>query len=477
MSVIRVKHTSIVIPEYNLGDDDELERSLSVWDEVCYQRIEKGFMYKEDTRELIVPRGISTKYLEKRFDMMSVMDDHHDPCEAAVYKLKMEPRDDIQRRGISFLLGEGEFSYTKKYSQLALNFDTGYGKTYTAIATLTMLKTKAIIITNQNALKEQWIKEFKEKTFLDEKFMCDISGKQSLKKLLDGKNIYKVYFVNHQTLNAHAKANGWNAVGELFKTLKVGVKIFDEAHLQFDNMMRIDFSTNTKRTFYLTANFERTHYSDNKLFNICFKNAVQYGLEEKVNARKHIKYLAVFFDSKPVGMDRVFIKNRFGLDKNRYIEYELDKGKIFDVLDFVIEGICKSKSLVLFSTIAATELYYEHIIKKYPDKIVSLINSTASEDRKTNVQIADIIVSTPKSLGVGIDVKGLKFIINTEPYSSRITANQVPGRLRVLSDTENSGYIELVDVGFPIIMQSYKKRLKYLKEKCSETKIFEYKEK
>jgi superfamily II DNA or RNA helicase len=476
MGVIRVKHTSIIIPDYNIGDDVELERSLSIWDEVNFKSIDKGFMYKKETRELIVPRGISIKYLEKKFNMLSVVDMEPDPHLAAVYKLKVEPRADVQRRGIAFLLGEGEFSYTKKYSQLSLNFDTGYGKTYTAIATLTILKTRAIIITNQNSLKDQWIKEFLDKTYIGENFLYNIEGRPAITKLLKSDMNYKVFFVNHQTLNSYAKSNGWDAVGELFKKMKVGVKIFDEAHLQFDNMMRIDFSTNTKRTFYLTANFERSSYKDDKLFSTCFNNVVQYGIEEKASARKHIKYLAVFFDSKPEGMERLYIKNRFGLDRNRYIEYQLEKKKLFNVIDFIMEKISTDKTLVLFSTIEATELYYEHIKRIYPDKIFSLVNSTAPQELRDNVHVADIIVSTPKSLGVGIDIKGLRFIINTEPYSSKITANQVPGRLRPISATEDSGYIEIVDNGFPIVVQSYKKRLRYIREKCSSTKIFDYKD-
>jgi superfamily II DNA or RNA helicase len=475
MKPIEIKNTSIIVHDYELGSQPQLEKLLSVWNQTCYRYDPKGYIYKEDTRELRLPRGINMWYLEKTFNIPCQIDYKYDPFENVIYKLKLEPRDDIQKRGISFLLGENEFFHTKKYSQLSLNFDTGYGKTYTAIAALTYMQMKSIIIVNRLKLKNQWRDEFIDKTNLSASHICIVSSSHDIQKLMKENNSYKVYIVNHQTLFSYAKSHSWEEVGLFFKHIKVGVKIYDEAHMEFENIIRIDLHTNTKKTFYLTANFQRSSYDENKLFATCFRNVVQYGLEEKVNVRKHIKYLAVFFNSKPNYIDRMTVKNKFGLNKNAYIAYQLKKDDMLSIVEMLINKIVKGKLLVLFSTIDATDIVYNYLKVTFPDKTVSIINSNIPDEIKDQSYAADIIVSTPKSLGTGVDIKELKYIINTEPFSSEILTNQIPGRLRALSENEYSLYIEIIDKGFKEVVNAYKKRLKILKNKCFETKIYEFK--
>ena len=53
----------------------------------------------------------------------------------------------------------------------------------------------------------------------------------------------------------------------------------------------------------------------------------------------------------------------------------------------------------------------------------------------------------------------------TEPYSSQITANQVPGRLREYGPNMYTFYVELVDIGFPKVNEMYRKRMKIFKER------------
>ena len=51
----------------------------------------------------------------------------------------------------------------------------------------------------------------------------------------------KVYLVSHGTLRSYAEACGWEKIRELFKVMRVGIKFYDEAHQNFDNMMMVDF--------------------------------------------------------------------------------------------------------------------------------------------------------------------------------------------------------------------------------------------
>jgi hypothetical protein len=171
MDNIKVKHTSIIIPGYNMGDNTYLEKMLSVWNDTCYRYDSKGYHYDEEKKELRIPRGIDLSFLEKIFHTNLEIDYKPDPHEMASYRLKVEPRNDIQRKSISYLLGEGDFAYTKKYSQLTLNLDTGDGKTYCVIAGLTFMKTKSMIITHIDKIKKQWYTSLTEMTDLNDKFI------------------------------------------------------------------------------------------------------------------------------------------------------------------------------------------------------------------------------------------------------------------------------------------------------------------
>ena len=48
-----------------------------------------------------------------------------DKYSEALYVLKTEPRNSLQRDAISFIIGEGSYENTKKYSQLSLVLETG----------------------------------------------------------------------------------------------------------------------------------------------------------------------------------------------------------------------------------------------------------------------------------------------------------------------------------------------------------------
>jgi superfamily II DNA or RNA helicase len=467
---IHVKHTSIIVPNYELGENEKLTDMLSVWNDVYYRMDRIGFCYDEEKKELLLPRGLDLNYLENYFRRPLHIDYKADESETASYRLKVEPRSDIQRKSISFLLGEGDFGYTKKHSQLTLNLDTGDGKTYCVIAALTFMKTKSMIITHTDNIKDQWKNSILKMTSLDEKYIFNIDGSSTIKKILKlDKLPYKIYLVNHRTISSFAKKHGWEKVTELFKKLQIGVKVFDEAHLEFGNLIRTDLHTNTKKTFYLTANFERSEHKENRVFSLCFKNIAKYGIETKNEKRKHIVYVPIFFNSKPSLEDRANMRGRKGwFDKNKYSDYLINKPMFYDILKWIMDFIGDKEGKILFmmSKINATEAVHDYLSEIIDDKTVGIYNSQIDDAEKEKTLSKDIISSTPKSMGTGTDIPGLRFVINAEPYTSAIMANQASGRLREYGPDMRTIYIELVDKGFPDIHKMYKKRFPIFKKKC-----------
>ena len=468
--VIVAKYTHIEIPNYTLGDKQDLEKYLSVWNDLYYQYEPIALRYDDKSKKLFIPRGIDLHYLERIFNYRIETSFIPDNYTNVSIKLKVMPRDDLQKNGISFLIGEGKFSYTSKYSQLLLSLGTGDGKTYTTIAGICLMGMTPIVITHIDKIKQQWFDSFIKFTDIHENQICDINSTKKLEKILQEKKLkYKVYLVNHGTIQSYANKHGWDTLSEVFSKLGIGIKVYDEAHLHFSNILKIDLSTNTKRTIYLTATFGRTDPNEKRLFSLCFKGLARYGLETREMKRKHIVYVSIHYNTYPGLDEEAYVTTFKGFNKIRYTDYQLSQPKFFDVIHYLLEYFLKyeGKILILSSKIESTEMIKDYISNWYPEKKVGVYHSKISEAEKQKVlEEADIISSTPKSMGTGVHIDGLRITIMTESYSSDVQADQTSGRLREFNDTDYTFYVELVDEGFKKVKEMYKKRLPVFKKKC-----------
>ena len=301
-------NTRIDIHGYEIGDCEELESSLCVWNQIYFRLEPRGLQYNEKEKILSVPRGIDVNFLVSKLKCPVHTDTNYNKFDKVNLKLKYEPRNDIQIKSLAFLTGEGKFKYTQEYSQLSLNLDTGDGKTYCVIASLCLHKMKAIIITHTENIKDQWKKSLIKFTNIDPRRICDLTGTKKMEDMFtEDVNDYDMYLVNHGTIQSYAKKNGWENLNRFFEYIRVGIKVFDEAHLHFKSIINVDLNTNVHKTFYLTATFERTDKSEDRVFHLCFKNIAKYGYETRGEKRKHIKYVAVKFNSKPNMEDQMSI--------------------------------------------------------------------------------------------------------------------------------------------------------------------------
>jgi superfamily II DNA or RNA helicase len=467
---IQIYHTHIEIHGYELGDEPEFEKLLSVWNDTKFKYEAIGFDYDEETKCLRIPRGCDPKILERMFRVEPDIIYNPDPYSDMSMRVTVEPRDDNQRQAIAFLLGEGKYSYTKKYAQLLLNLGTGAGKTYITSAAMSFFRLRTLIITHTTDIREQWLDTFFTKTDLDKHHVCIINGTASINKLFK-QDIppYKVYLTTHSTLSSYAKTAGWEGVHNLFKHLKIGLKVIDEAHLYFANMVKVDMYTNCKKNIYLTATFERSDYMEQKLFNLCTRNIVRYfDKRDNVTTRKHIVYLAVIYNSHPpldVAASMITMRK---FNKNKYASYISTCDKFYTSLKYCLDKFShlEGKILVLSSKVESCEAIRDFIVSNYPDKTVSVFHSKISKDDKELSKEADIICSTPLSAGTGKDIPGLRIVINSECYSSQVTADQVSGRLREFNKTDYTYYIELIDRGFDATYKMYIRRRPLFTKKC-----------
>ena len=300
MNKIVVYRTHIEINDYNLGDCPSLERTFSIYDMTYHKRIPKGQIYDEERRVLMLPRGIDIGFLERLLCTEPVVSADIDPAgDIGKVQLKYKPRDEVQIEAIKFMLNMDKYSRYDYTTMKSVNLNTGKGKTYCAIATAAYLSLRSIVITDSIGWLQQWEKFFIEYTDIQQDEIYLISGAPSLMKLYNRDiSKYKVILSTHSTLKSIGDKQGWDKIADFFKYCQIGIKFFDEAHLNFDNMFQIDCYSNTFITYYLTATPGRSDMMENNIFGLYFKNVPSINLFD-VDRDPHTKYAAIRFNSNP----------------------------------------------------------------------------------------------------------------------------------------------------------------------------------
>ena len=451
MAKIMVHRTYIAINDYNLGDKVYLEHYLSTYDKAYFRYNPIGYIYDEVDRVLKIPRGVSINQLEKSFNCVAQVDYNYTPYYnfAKPISLKYMPRDEDQMEAIKFILGIDRYQMNQRKSMLSLNLNTGKGKTYCAIASMAYMGVTSAIISPMSDLMDQWHDFFLEYTDIDPNRIYRIAGSASIDKLfLRPAGSYDIYICSHDTLNSYGKNNGWEKINELFTYLGIGYKFFDEAHMEFENMFAIDCSTNVYKTIYLTATMGRSDYEEDQIFQTYFNGTPSIDLFDR-DKDPHTQYIAIKYNSKPSPLDIEACRNGYGLKRPAYTNYVVDQYNFESILYIIMEKILKSegKWLIYVGTNEAIMKVRDWIHYHYPSMIglVGVYTSIVDPNIKSNQLNKKIILSTTKSAGAAMDIKGLTKTVNlAEPFKSRVLAQQTLGRTRA----DNTQYLDIVDLGF-----------------------------
>ena len=471
-------NTHIEVYPYERGENRYLEDFYSVYDPIFYKMNPIAYYIENDT--MYLPRGTNLILLEKQFSSTVHVSKEHDPVKSIKIKATIEPKSRIQEEAIEFLCSEGRFSSGKSYSQLSLNLEPGDGKTIAAIiAVAKEYKCRTIVILHQTKLKSQWKNEFLKASSVKEERIVDLVGSESMLGVLSGKIDGDVFLVNHQTIHQFGSKFGWETVKKFFETIKVGVKIYDEAHKYFSNILMIDFFSNTRKTFYLTATFTRTQAKEKSIFKRSFANCYRFG-EETSNyeeKRKHIYYYYVTFNSNPDPLIIRGMYNKFNISSFKYIDYALkvdENQTLLKVLQIVMDEVQRFRGKILLTSpkIDSTEIIADFIRQHY-SKQVSVINSSQSVEENELAVQADVISSTMKSLGTGIDIRGLRVLINMEPFTSESNMIQLKGRLREFGPVDYTFMFDLVDVGFKDLATMGEKRKRVMSHHAKEIRLLQ----
>lgn len=450
MNKIVIYRTHIEIENYDLGDCPQLEKIFSIYDMTYHKRFPKGRIYDKEKRVLMLPRGIDIGYIERLLNTEPIVNTEIDPIgDIGEVKLKYTPRDQIQQEAIKFMINVGKYEHYSHATMKSVNLSTGKGKTYCSVATAAYLGFRSIVITDNVEWLNQWKNFFCEYTDIQPEEVYLISGAPSLVKLYNRDiNKYKVLLSTHSTIKSIGDKQGWDKISNFFKYCQIGIKFFDEAHLNFDNMFQIDCYTNTFITYYLTATPGRSDQAENNIFGLYFKNVPSINLFD-ADSDPHTKYAAIRFNSNPTPVESSKCKNGYGLNRIAYTDY-LVRNANFQQLLYILVNMALNKPgkhLWYIGTNEAILYVQDWIYKNFPELInqVGIYTSITPSDIKNKELNKKIILTTTKSAGAALDIKGLVETMNlAEPFKSRVLAQQTFGRTR----DANTLYKDIVDTGF-----------------------------
>lgn len=478
---IVVRPTSIVINDYTWGDAPKIENKFRVWNKATRSVTFEHIVYDEHARKLYLPRGISVRSLENALDTKAYYQTTCDEyrVNSTQTLLKYGPKDDVQKESIRFLFGADEYSYTKNASQMMLALNTGAGKTYLGIAYMAFMNIKGIVIASSIDWLKQWKDRILEHCNIESKEVYSISGSPSIASLYKKKQAaldkIKVYLVTHSTLSSLASRQGWEAVGELFKYLGIGVKIFDEAHLYFGAMSHIDYFSNTYKTIYMTATPERGDEGDNKIFQLYFKNVPTINLfDPDKDPRTH--YISIRYNSRMSPQDISNCGNFYGFNRMNYAAM-ITKYPNFQKMCHVVMDLISKMSgriLIFMASNEAIQAVYDWILENYPEYTYSVGIYTSLNKNKRSALNHKIILTTSISAGEALDVSDVFCSVQlAEPMKSRPKCRQRLGRTRI----RGSYFIDVIDDSVHTIRKYYETNLTMYEEFAMDIKTIKFNDK
>jgi len=457
---IVVYNNKVVVNNYSYGDFPGLDSSFEVFDPITHTYKTIAAEYDRKAMTLTLPRGMDIPYLEKMLGYNAFYDNSYIQPKNNINQIlvKYPPKDTKQSEAISFLSGTGNYKFTKTYGQLFLALDTGAGKTYLGIVYTALLNLKTIIITTSNQWLSQWRTRFIEHTNILSSEIHSINGSMDINNLLEKPDTvydkYKVYTVTHATLLSYANAYGWGSIDTLFRKLGIGLKIIDEAHLNFDNIYHIDYASSVYRTLYLTATPVRGEYNENRIYQIYFKNIPMLDLFDPDND-PHTHYISLRYKSNMSLSDINRCQSIHGFNKQTYCDLLMYYENFDFISRIVMDMIYKipGRKMLFFATNNAIVFFYKWLIYNFPEIQNDIgIFTSINSDKQSALQ-KTYILTTSKSAGAAVDIPELMVCVNmAEPTKSPPQNKQRFGRTRAY----NSYYIDVVDVSLKVISNYYK---------------------
>ena len=334
------------------------------------------------------------------------------------------------------------------------------------------LGAPALIIVKDKELKKQWTEGLFKSTNIKYDDICDITGSSSIVALECLHKPHPVYICTHAAMRNIIKDIGFKNLNRLLMKMGVGVKVVDEFDLEFRSTMEIDMNTAIKHNIYLTATPFKSSKNDNLVFQRVFGSVPRSGKEYFKDEVPNRDCEWVAYKSKPGPKERYLCFNfRGDFSPFNYNQYLFNKKvehipKLLSrhIRDF-LENYDKEDKCIIFAEkieTCTTMLNILHSKFNIPMKDIGIINSGVTDKAVREEMFSrKFIISTVKSVGRGLDIPNLVYLINFETYASMSLLIQQVGRVGRVGGKKGK-FINFVDASFNHILQYNRGKLKEL---------------
>lgn len=466
--MIEIGRNSMVIRNADISGEGykSFYRAYSIYDPVCHKYEQQVFFVRGS--DIYMPASIGADYVRKYFpkDEISPSTGYYPKPRAANFSMIHYPRDAMQTMAMTFLERiKGDGLWQSRFLQLP----TGSGKTFCTIDLACFLNVRAMVVVDTAELAIQWKKEFLNHTNMKEDDIAILSGRESVAEERKNSN-RKAYIAIHKTLGM-LMDDGDNVINSLMRDLGIGLRVFDEAHVDFRAICAINSFSNVEYTLYLTATPSRSNFREDNLYGKVF-GRIPYFNGLAVEDDKYHTVVLDTFDSEPPIDVKAGIRTKRGFNIAKWSQYITSDDGYPKYKKFLFETIDKFKLLdrgvkiaIMLPTIDLIDKTAESLRDHYPGKadIGLFIGRIPKDDRSAELSHR-IIITNDKIFDKGIDVEDLDVLMLFVPFSSKVKTEQVLGRLRH-REGRPSVLIDVADVGFPeCVAQQKLRRRVYLKK-------------
>lgn len=474
--MIEVGRNNIIVRNVK---EDSHEYKKAIYDFSLYDSVLHKYtfsVFSKNNNDLYFPASLTLERVQSAFPKEEVSVSFSNTAKAKTmnYIMVHQPKNELQREAIQFLLKMRKDPNTH---QRFLSLETGSGKTYVSINVISQLKKRAMIIVDTIDLAEQWKREFLNHTNLQDADIVILSGQDSVDEQYQCQT-GKIYIAIHRTLG-NMLNNDINSVNSLMNKLGIGIRVFDESHVNFGNICKINSFSNVEYTIYLTATPNRTNFLDNSLYAKVF-SSVPYFNGKNIESEKYHTVILCNMDTHPGIDDKIYVKTKYGFSQSRWADYVLEKGyeflleslsNIFKTFTLVERG---KKTAIMLPTIKLINKVKTDLQIMYPNLDIGVFTGAVPKGKREEQLNKKVFITDEKIFGKGADVKDLEVLINYVPIGNIINTEQIIGRLR-----NREGYssilIDVTDIGFDPCIKQSKIRKRYYKKKAK--KIIEFIEK
>jgi len=324
-----------------------------------------------------------------------------------------------------------------------------------SMAAITTIKQRTMILVLPKYI-DKWISDVKANTTVKDEDIYVVKGGDSLNKLILAieqgatydfiivgiRTIYN-YIKSYETRLYDSEFSYERTPDELMEALGVGVILNDETHQEFHAVYKCGLYFNPCRFIGLSATLDNNDKNLVRMYDTMFPNDCRIsGLVEYKHYIESYNIAYRIRNTKRIQYQRQQGYNHTLLEASIMRNSVLLKDYVNMITYYVKEGYYKrreegDKALIFVASVKFATLLKQHMEVIFEDIDV---RRYVEDDPYENLMDGDLIISTPNSAGVAVDIPGLISVYQTVAIKSLQMNKQTFGRLRNLKGKEMRYY-------------------------------------